>query len=303
MEEGRPIKPNKPLEKMSINEELGDIPTHFMKSGSSFRPKKDLELLNKFKKRIIPESHRGAPFEYDLWFNTNEVKTIRGWLYTDFLGKGIYMRVSSVKINDKILQSIVDSDIKIDEERISKIKANLQNKYSLQWNTEFYDKVIFPPGSNLMNGPLINFRKVKELVKEQGFKVKPHPITAPVWIAKWNMEVGAENVLHKKEGGYELLLNCKEVATCPNSEMGIIALLLGKKLQLVSNPRKIREKKLVTYESFYAACSNTKHCTAYDAICKILSSKRSGIIFDFDDDAEDRMERYLDNFWEYKIHK
>ena len=98
-------------------------------------------------------------------------------------------------------------------------------------------------------------------------------------------------------------VNCKEVATCPNSEMGIIALLLGKKLQLVSNPRKIREKKLVTYESFYAACSNTKHCTAYDAICKILSSKRSGIIFDFDDDAEDRMERYLDNFWEYKIHK
>ena len=151
-----------------------------------------------------------------------------------------------------------------------------------------------------MNGPLINFNKVKQLVKEQGFKVKPHPITAPVWIAKWNMEVGAENVLHKKEGGYELLLNCKEVATCPNSEMGIIALLLGKKLQLVSNPRKIREKKLVTYESFYAACSNTKHCTAYDAICKILSSKRSGIIFDFDDDAEDRMERYLDNFWEYK---
>ena len=63
MEEGRPIKPNKPLEKMSINEELGDIPTHFMKSGSSFRPKKDLELLNKFKKRIIPESYRGAPFE------------------------------------------------------------------------------------------------------------------------------------------------------------------------------------------------------------------------------------------------
>ena len=51
------------------------------------------------------------------------------------------MRVSSIKINDKILQSIVDSDIKIDEERISKIKANLQNKYSLQWNTEFYDKV------------------------------------------------------------------------------------------------------------------------------------------------------------------
>ena len=53
MEEGRPIKPNKPLEKMSINEELGDIPTHFMKSGSSFRPKKDLELLNKFNHDVL----------------------------------------------------------------------------------------------------------------------------------------------------------------------------------------------------------------------------------------------------------
>ena len=210
MEEGRPIKPNKPLEKMSINEELGDIPTHFMKSGSSFRPKKDLELLNKFKKRIIPESHRGAPFEYDLWFNTNEVKTIRGWLYTDFLGKGIYMRVSSIKINDKILQSIVDSDIKIDEERISKIKANLQNKYSLQWNTEFYDKVIFPPGSNLMNGPLINFNKVKQLVKEQGFKVKPHPITAPVWIANGIWKLGQKMFYTKKRAGMNYCLIVKK---------------------------------------------------------------------------------------------
>ena len=75
------------------------------------------ELLNKFKKKV-PESHRGAPFEYDLWFNI-EIQNYRGWLYTDFLGKGIYMRVSSIKINDKILQSIVDSDIKIDEERIN----------------------------------------------------------------------------------------------------------------------------------------------------------------------------------------
>ena len=65
----------------------------------------------------------------------------------------------------------------------------------------------------------------------------------------------------------------------------------------------MREKNLLTYESFYEACSNTKHCTAYDAISKIISSKRSGIIFDFDEDAEERMERYLDNFWEYKIKK
>ena len=164
--EGRVIKPKKKLMALSINEELGDVATHFMKSGSSFRPKKDLEVLNKFKHRLIPDSYRELPFEYDVMFNTNEVKTIRAWLYTDFLGKGIYVKVNSVKINDKLFKDIVNSDIKIDEERIEKIIANLQNKYSLQWNTEFHEKVIFPPGSNLMRGPLINFNKVKKLVKE-----------------------------------------------------------------------------------------------------------------------------------------
>ena len=141
--EGRVIKPKKKLMALSINEELGDVATHFMKSGSSFRPKKDLEVLNKFKHRLIPDSYRELPFEYDVMFNTNEVKTIRAWLYTDFLGKGIYVKVNSVKINDKLFKDIVNSDIKIDEERIEKIIANLQNKYSLQWNTEFHEKVIF----------------------------------------------------------------------------------------------------------------------------------------------------------------
>ena len=30
-------------------------------------------------------------------------------------------------------------------------------------------------------------------------------------------------------------------------------------------------------------------------------SKNSGIIFNFDEDADERLERYLANFWEYEI--
>ena len=44
------------------------------------------------------KKHRGTTFEYDVWFNTNENVTIRKWLYTDFLGKGIYIRVSSIDL-------------------------------------------------------------------------------------------------------------------------------------------------------------------------------------------------------------
>tara|TARA_R100000656_G_scaffold100070_1_gene72662 strand:+ start:1461 stop:2360 length:900 start_codon:yes stop_codon:yes gene_type:complete len=287
------------LEALSINEELGDIPTHFWKSGSSMRPISQLNELNKFKHRLIPSSHRKAPFEYDLWFNTNELHTIRSWLYTDFLGKGIYVRVNSVKINDRLMEQIASSDIKIDEERIENIKQHLDNKYSLQWNTEFHNKVIFPPGSNLMNKNVINWHKVTELV-EKGYKIKPHPITAHLWIAKMKGDFGEENILNKKEGGFELLLNCEEMAMCPNSEMGLIALLLGKKVNSVATPRKVREKAHLTYEAIYRAVANQPQGSGI-ALQKILSSKRSGMIFNFDPDPEERLDRYLDNFWEYTI--
>ena len=88
----------KPLQAMTIKESLGDIPTHFMKSGSSYRPIKDLNTLEAFKERIIDDSYRGAKFQYDIWFNTNALNTIHKWLYTDFLGNGITMRVSSISL-------------------------------------------------------------------------------------------------------------------------------------------------------------------------------------------------------------
>ena len=88
------IRPRKKLEALSINEEVGDIPTHYFKSGSSMRPKEQLQDLNTFKKFLLPEEARGTSFEYDVWFNTNENVTIRKWLYTDFLGKEIIYMIN-----------------------------------------------------------------------------------------------------------------------------------------------------------------------------------------------------------------
>ena len=44
------VKAKNKLVALSKNEEVGDIPTHFFKSGSSMRPKNDLLELNEFKK-------------------------------------------------------------------------------------------------------------------------------------------------------------------------------------------------------------------------------------------------------------
>ena len=293
------VKSKNPIDAMTINESLGDIPTHVMKSGSCFRPKEDLNRLAEFKKRIIPRDYRGLPFEYDLWFNTNERYSIRSWLYTDFLGNGIYIRVNSILINNNLLHSIALREKEIDWGRIEKIRENLHNKYTLQTPQEFPEKVIFPPGSNLMNKNVVSWRRMKDHV-DRGFKVKPHPITAHLWRAKLKMELGEENVLGHKEGGFEVLLNCKEAAVCPTSEMGIIALLLDKQLSLVSTPYSAREKQPLTYESVYHAISQPDVRNSTEALLKILSSKRSGMIFDFDEDAEERMYLYQENFWDYK---
>ena len=42
------IKPKKKLVALTKNEALGDVATHFWKSGSSMRPKDDLDDLSKF---------------------------------------------------------------------------------------------------------------------------------------------------------------------------------------------------------------------------------------------------------------
>lgn len=286
----------KRLVPLSSIEELGDKNTHIFKSGSCLRPQEDLDELSRLKKEVIPDEFDGVDFEYDLWFNNNALQTVTKWLYTDFLGAGIYMRVPSVKINDRLMLSIVNSKIKIDEERIQKITGNLKNKYHLKYIEEDYDKVIFPPGTNLLTKPTtVHWGRMGALV-EEGYVIKPHPITTGLMVAKLKRKFGKDKVLDKKSGGMELLMKCSHVGTMPNSEMGLIALLLNKDLKLISYTKEEREKSLLTYESIYHACANRN---GHDAIKKIFSARNSGIIFAFDSDAKQRMELYLHNFWEY----
>ena len=82
--------------------------------------------------------------------------------------------------------------------------------------------------------------------------------------------------------------------------MGLIALLFKKKVSTVAVPVKTREKNHLTYEALYGAVAGQEQGSGI-ALRKILSSKRSGIIFNFDPDPEERLQRYLDNFWEFKI--
>ena len=101
-------------------------------------------------------------------------------------------------------------------------------------------------------------------------------------------------------GGHEILERGTDLAFCPNSQMGIEGLLLGKQIHSVATPRVAREKNHLTYEAIYQGIAG-KPCGSKTALLKILSSKRSGIVFHFDEDAEERVQRYLEQFWEYTV--
>ena len=82
------------------------------------------------------------------------------------------------------MNAIVNSKVKIDEERINKIKSNLRNKYQLRHVEEDYEKVVFPPGTNLLSKPkCVHWGRMSQCV-EEGYVIKPHPITTDLFVAK-----------------------------------------------------------------------------------------------------------------------
>jgi len=144
----------------------------------------------------------------------------------------------------------------------------------------------------------VHWGRIKQCIDE-GYVIKPHPITTDLMVAKFKRKFGKDKVLDKRSGGMELLMKCSNVATMPNSEMGLIALLLKKNLRMISYSKKEREKSLLTYESIYHACGSTN---GYKAIEKIFSARNSGMIFSFDEDAQQRLDLYINNFWDYRKH-
>ena len=82
------------------------------------------------------------------------------------------------------------------------------------------------PGSNLLN-KVVNWKTLDGLI-EEGFVIKPHLITAHLFIAKMRQRYGKHRILGKKLSGHDILCNARD-RILPNSQMGVEAILLGKR--------------------------------------------------------------------------
>jgi len=284
---------------LTKNEVVGDNITHLLKSGSATR-NSSVQQYSVFEK-LIPQSWRGLKINYDLWFDYNKTHqptgraVIPAYLYTDMLNKCIYFRVPNEKLNTQLMETVLlNKHEPTNPEVINRIRSSLSDKYNLVApnHTEFYKRVVFLPGTNILED-ILNFKYVKNLVENEGAKVKPHPLTTKFHQFILKKTFGEQNILNNNVSGFSYLWKSDVVFCCKNSEMGLTALLLKKKMCLVDNPNY---KGHTTYGSIYDTILNTDQYGASQALEKILSSDYSGIFHLEDPLAEQKMYNFLNSF-------
>jgi hypothetical protein len=290
---------NKKILRLTDNEHAGNNLTHLFKSGNITRSS-SVSQYSEFSKQI-PKIWRGLHLYYDIWYNVDTPDTdtnrlfISSFLYTDMLNKCLYFRVPNNRLNTELLQTILlNNHETTDHSVVSRIANNLADKYNLllESNQQFYDRVIFLPGSNILE-EILDFKKVKELVDHTGAKIKPHPLTTKFHLFLLKKQFGDENILSRDKGAFAYMLNSKVSFCCKNSEMGLSALILGKKIELVDNATYSTSS---TYGPIYDTIMNSKRYSPRDALHKLLSSEYSGIIHLEDPNAVEKMYNFLNSY-------
>lgn len=254
--------------KMSTSEELGDSVTHFYKTGGVLRNRDDslIEL-----KALLPQNGpNGTRVEYDIWYDMNDAERVHGYVYTDAMGKFIYLRVGDVNRTHAAMEvaascQATDEGIAI----VDDLAATSQDKYKLKAAKATFKKVAFLAGANILH-KAIDWQKLHDLV-DDGWKLKCHPLTSRDLRQLLANRFGEHSILDKKLSGYSLLEGAEEVACAENSEMGIVGIAKGKKLVDIGCGNK-----QLTYSAIYNQLHKAED--KRDTLTRIFSCERSGLV-------------------------
>lgn len=274
--------------KMSTNEELGDSVTHFFKTGGVLRNKD--ETLLPLKKLLPTNGPMGTRVEYDVWYDMADKNRVHGYVYTDAMGKFLYLRVGDADRSYAAMEKAANSDLTAEGWHIlNDLASSSSDKYKLRKTAKTYDKVVFLAGANILD-KAVDWPNLDDLVTK-GWKLKCHPLTSRDLNQLLIKRFGHNAVIDKKVSGYSLLEGASAVACAENSEMGIVAVAKGKELVGVGCGNK-----QLTYSAIYAQLnlSADKRTT----LAKILSCKSSGLIPVIAQDAEERVQLFFNQYKE-----
>jgi len=278
------------LETLAYNDVLNNDIAHFFKSGAIKRSKENSKL-DKIHHLLPEKGNYGTNLEYDIWYEFIGDRRIRGYLYTDVMTKFVYLKPASSKYCREILNASLQEKISEEGELIFQdIKICNTDKYKLKETDEEYPYVIFLPGTNIL-GEILDEVKTEQAIKRKQAKLKPHPLTSPFCMSYLKCRFGKENILERKFSGHDLLNRCRTVGFCSNSEMGIIGLAQGKRIERLDN-KKVTPK---TYTALYNALYKDGY-PVIDDLKRILSSEYSGLVSHLSKNPQEKINNFFDYF-------
>lgn len=281
------------FEYMSTNEWLGDMTTHFMKSGEALRSpaNKDQEALAAF----VPRTANGVKVEYDIAYEVPD--RIHGYKFSDFLTKAIYLAPQCYKFAQQSITESANRPVTAEGARVvESLRNGIEDKYILHAEDSFVAKdLIVLPGTNLLSREdIVDFEKIDQLVKD-GAYVKLHPITERTWVNYLKNRWGAK-VIPSDVPLYPILKNADKVWFTMSSETGIAATLFGKKIGLVNHPQK---KMTSNFEHIYRGLDYARNGSLVNRLSAVFSHGESGIITTYHDDPAERVNAFFNNMAKY----
>mgnify|MGYP003113148395 FL=1 len=279
-----------PIETLALNDVLNNKTAHFFKSGSVLRNEEN-ERLNEVHKLLPPKGNAGTNLEYDIWYDFPKDPKIHGYVYTDAMSKFIYMKPASFKYASKVMIESMKEVVTEEGDMLFKeLAIKSLDKYKLR-RTKFKPKhVIFLPGTNILYD-IVDMKKVEQEV-DKGAYLKCHPLTSAYAFADLKRKF-KDRIIDKKLSGHAILKQAEIVGCCSNSEMGLIGLAQGSKVNLFDkegcNPR--------TYTAIYTALWKGKLDNEPSPLDlkRILSSEYSGLVSYLVHNPKER----IDNFFNY----
>jgi len=279
-----------PLETLAFNDVLNNDIAHFFKSGNIRRSEVNKQL-DKIHHLLPTKGNHGTNLEYDIWYDFKNEKKIRGYVYTDIMTKFVYLKPASSLYSLKLLRECVRGEITQEGEKIFDAIANKNaDKYNLQTTDIDYPYVVFLAGTNILE-EITDDVKLLKAIKEEGAKLKPHPLTSPFTMSFLKAKYGKDSLVNKNLSGHEILNRAKVIGCTTNSEMGLIALAQGKRVNLFDRP-KIACK---TYTHIYKVLFEQGYPVIND-FKRLLSATNSGLIYHASEQSEEKIKNFFHYF-------
>ena len=201
------------------------------------------------------------------------------WIYTEGLGCFLCF-TQSVEINARLaLAAVEDGGASAAGIENTHLQSHLVDKWTLlgraRTDEDFSDKkVFFPPGSNLKW--IINLDVLMRVFDEDPqWLIKPHPVTHDNDVADYGRTFGVTRVLDKMIPAMPILQNCSVVGHTTASEMGMAAMLLGKRAIDFTTYAK---ESYGRYHSYYVAVRRNRKLPPEKVLDYLAQCPWSGVV-------------------------